>query len=278
MDRRQLLLGMTALGLATCFDFNDLLSAQTGEDIGWLGGTSGSRVSDRAIGIGAVVADIDGSWRFNSYGNASSIKTIYNDRDHPTEMQAYDADGRLISRLVRTYDANGRITDVKTIIEDPTSIFPRTERAQMLAESDPPSEEMRAQMKKVFSALLGELGKSYTYDSQGRITEAVLREGLLIGKVTRTYTYNDHGDTVEEQTTFTKSCSSLPVGVTFHPDENGNLVPDKAPSEWSPQPDLPEPSTVHYTYQYDSYGNCTEKTQTHSEGPSFTTRRELTYY
>ena len=231
-----------------------------------------------AIGIGAVFADIDGSWRFNSYGKASSIKTIYNDRDHPTEMQAYDADGRIITRLVRTYDEKGRISDLKTIIEDPASIFPANERAQMLADSGLPPDEVRAQMKKALSAFIGESGKSYTYDSQGRIKEAVLSEGLLRGKVTRAYTYNDHGDIAEERTTFSKDPSSLPVGVSFHPDENGNLVTDKPRSEWPPQPDLPKPSAVHYAYQYDSYGNWTEKTTTHSEGPSFTTRRELTYY
>jgi len=228
-----------------------------------------------AVGLGAVFADVEGG--SDSTGNASSIKTTYNDHDQPTETQAYDADGHLLSRLVRTYDGKGRISDLKAIIEDPTSLFPAKEQAQMMAQSGLPPDEIRAHLKKVFSALMGESRKPYAYDSQGRITEVILHQGLFGGKVARKYTYNDHGDIAEECTTFTKSSSSLPVGVTFRADESGNLFPVTPPSEWPPQPDLPEPSKVHYTYQYDSYGNWTDKTY-RGEGSNFTTHRELTYY
>ena len=231
-----------------------------------------------AMGMDLVFADIDGSLRFDFPGGASTIKTIYNERDQPTEVQAYGADGRLLNRLVRTYDATGRITDVRTIIEDPTSMFPAEARAQMLAESGLPPDEVRAELKKVLSAFIGDSGKSYTYDSQGRIKEAIVREGVLQGKVNRTYTYNDNGEIAEERTTFSKDPSSLPLGVSFHPDEYGHLVPDKPPSEWPPQPDLPKPSAVHYEYQYDRYGNWTERTIARGEEFTSTTHRELTYY
>jgi hypothetical protein len=166
---------------------------------------------------------------------------------------------------------------VKTIVEDPMSVFPAKAQAQMITDSGLPPDEIRAQLKNVFSAL-GESKKSYTYNSQGRITEAVLSYGVFPGNVSRTYTYNDHGDVAVERTTFAKSSSGLPTGVTFHSDDNGNLIPDKPPSEWPPQPDLPEPSEVHYTYQYDSYGNWTDKTVTYGEESTFKTQRELTYY
>jgi YD repeat-containing protein len=233
-----------------------------------------------AVGLEAVFADVEGDSGFgpDSADNASSIKTTYNDRDQPRETQAYDSDGRLLSRLVRTYDEKGRISDVKTIIEDPTALFPAKAQAELIAQSGLPPDEMRAQLKKVFSALVGERRKSYTYDSQGRKKEVILHQGLFAPKVSRTYTYNDHGDVAEERTTFTKGSSSLPTGVTFQSDENGNLFPNKPPSEWPPQPDLPEPSKVHYTYQYDSYGNWTDKTVTRGEWSTFTTQRELTYY
>jgi YD repeat-containing protein len=231
-----------------------------------------------AVGLDLVFADVEGDSGFGpeSAGNASSIKTTYNPRDQPEETQAYDADGRLLSRLVRTYDGKGRITDVKTIVEDPTSLFPAKAQADMIKESGVSPDEMRAQLKKVFGSL-GESRKAYTYDSQGRITQAVLNYGVFPGNVSRTYTYNDNGDVAEEHTTFTKNSSGLPAGVTFQADENGNLIPDKPPSEWPPQPDLPGPSEVHYTYQYDSYDNWTGRTITR-EGSTFTTRRELTYY
>ena len=231
-----------------------------------------------AVGLEVAFADVQGDSGFGPENlvNASSIKTTYNDRDQPGETQAYDSDGRLLSRLVRTYDEKGRITDVKTIVEDPTSMFPAKAQADMIKESGVSLEEMRAQLKKVLGSL-GESKKSYTYDSQGRITEAVLNYGGFSGNVSRMYTYNDHGDVAEERTTFAKSSSGLPIGVTFQADENGNLIPDKPPSEWPPQPDLPAPSDVHYTYQYDDYGNWTDRTMTR-EGATFTTQRELTYY
>jgi len=165
---------------------------------------------------------------------------------------------------------------VKTIVEDPTSMFPAKAQADMLKESGVSLDEMRDQLKKVLGSL-GESKKSYTYDSQGRITEAVLNYGAFPGNVSRMYAYNDHGDVAEERTTFTKSSSGFPVGVTFQADENGNLIPDKPPAEWPPQPDLPAPSEVHYAYQYDSYGNWTDRTMTR-EGATFRTQRELTYY
>ena len=117
-------------------------------------------------------------------------------------------------------------------------MFPAKAQADLIKESGVSPDEMRAQLKKVLGSL-GESKKSYTYDSQGRITEAVLNYGAFSSNVSRMYTYNDHGDVAEERTTFTKSSSGLPAGVTFHSDENGNLLPDKPPSEWPPQPDLP---------------------------------------
>jgi len=118
-------------------------------------------------------------------------------------------------------------------------------------------------------------GKSYTYDSQGRCAEIILHRGAL-GEISRTYSYNDHGDVVGELTTFTRS--QLPFGVPLRLDDTGNLVPEKPQSEWPPQPKLPRLQVVHHTYQYDSYGNWTEHTVTHSQRWKYTRGRELTYY
>jgi hypothetical protein len=42
--------------------------------------------------------------------------------------------------------------------------------------------------------------------------------------------------------------------------------------------DLPSDSDIRYGYQYDNYGNWTEKIETRDDGSSFTTRRTITYY
>ena len=39
-----------------------------------------------------------------------SVTTLYDQNDRPTEQQTLDAQGQLIGRLVRTYDANGQIS------------------------------------------------------------------------------------------------------------------------------------------------------------------------
>ena len=228
-----------------------------------------------ATGIDLVFADPEGiEFGLNGAKNASRIKTIYNEHDRPTETQAYDADGLVLSRIVRTYDEKQRITDLRVVIEDPTSLFSAKQIAEMAAQSGAPLDEIKAQMKKAFSAMMGDSGRSFTYDSQGRRTKIVLHQGFA--DISRTYNYNDHGDVVEERTIFTQN-PKVPVGVVFQSDESGNLVPEKPSSEWPPQPEMPE-SVVHYKYQYDNFGNWTEQTQTRSEGWEHTRRRELTYY
>jgi YD repeat-containing protein len=231
-----------------------------------------------AVGIDLMFADVEGNSEFglDRTRDASRIKTIYDEHDRPIETQAFDADGRLLSRTTRTYDEQHRITDVRVIIDDPTSLFSAKQRDEMVAQSNVPLDELEAQLKKAFGTMMGQRGKSYTYDSQGRRTKIILYQGAL-GQVSRTYSYNDHGDVVEERTIFTQD-SRIPVGVPFQVDETGNLVPEKPPSEWPPQPKLWEPSVVHYTYQYDHFSNWTEQTVIRSEGSGYTRHRELTYY
>ena len=228
-----------------------------------------------ATGIDFVFADPEGiEFGLDTPKNASRIKTIYDDHNQPTETQAYDADGLLLSRIVRTYDEKQRITNLRVVNEDPMSLLSAKQMAEMAAQSGVSLDEIKAQMKKAFSAMMGDSGRSFTYDSQGRRSKIVLHQGFA--DISRTYNHNDQGDVVEEQTIFTQN-PKVPVGVVFQPVENGNLVSKKPPSEWPPQPDWPE-SVVQYTYQYDSYGNWIEQTQTRSEGWEHTSRRELTYY
>src|SRR5271169_3944719 len=48
-----------------------------------------------------------------------NIQTIYNDQDLPTEAQLRDAQGRIATRIVRSYDLNGRIIEENQIQENP---------------------------------------------------------------------------------------------------------------------------------------------------------------
>ena len=52
------------------------------------------------------------------------LKRSTNEHDQPTETPALDADGLLLSRILRIYDEMGRIRDIRTINDDdPTSQF-----------------------------------------------------------------------------------------------------------------------------------------------------------
>ena len=235
-----------------------------------------------AIGMDVAFADTDGSLLqgYNFGGNANSFKTTYNERDQPTETKAYDADGRLLGRLIRTFDDKGRINGTKEVIEDSLSRFPAKQLDEMIgqaaAQSGVTREEVRSQLSQQFAVMQSGSGKTYTYDSEGGIAKITFNTGMF-GTTTRTYAYNDHGDVILEHTV-TVMDASIPVGVPFHVDENGKAIPDKASSESHPATGLEAPRDTYYSYEYDAQGNWTEKTETFSEGSSFTTRREITYY
>ena len=227
-----------------------------------------------ATGIDVVFADVEGTLDlgFNGSGNANRIKTIYDENNHPTETQAFSG-GHLLSRIVRTFDDQHRVTDVRVIVEDPSSMFQGM--AGKLMKLGGFLLEGMDQLKRAISPMM-ESGRSHTYDSQGRRTKTVLRQGAM-GETSRTYSYNDYGDVIEERTTFMNN-RTLPIGVPFHLDETGNAVTDQPPSEWPTQSPLPESSVVRYDYEYDSNGNWTEKRVTYSEQSRRTERREVTYH
>jgi YD repeat-containing protein len=230
-----------------------------------------------AIGMDLVFADIDGSLTLESRfaGNAASYKTIYDHRNQPTETQVYDRQGHVLGRLARSFDDKGRLTGLKAIIDDSLSLFPSEILDHVPPQSGVSLEEIRGQLAKQLSTLLGESGKSYSYNPEGRIDKATISDGM-IGTFTRTYAYNEHGDIVEEDTVLARN-AGMPIGVPFKLDDSGRMTPEKPPSEWPPEPDLGLPSKTHYSYKYDKEGNWIEKTTSRFQ-QSFTTHRKLTYY
>ena len=205
-----------------------------------------------------------------------NISTIYNDNDQPTEAQLRDDEGRIVSRVVRSYDAHGRIIEEKQIQENPAWLFadrlPAEERAQI---NDKQLEAMNPAMK---SLLNGRNGISYAYDAQGLVTE--MRErNFAVDKVTTT-SYTEHGDKSGERETITEN-PAVPVGMSYSVDENGTLIPDKRAAEPTESPERSSENEVRYAYQYDSYGNWTQQTVNHDSSPdkpSYVRHRKLTYY
>lgn len=206
-----------------------------------------------------------------------NVTTIYGENDKPTEAQVHDAEGRIVSRLVRTYDANGRIMEENQIQENPALLMvDRFSAEQRVELDDKQLEAMNKAMKSMLSGRSG-TGKTYTYDPQGRVKE-VRDRNFALDTVTTT-SYNEHGDKSEERMALTDN-TAFPVGVAYSMDENGTLIPEKV----SNTPSVPEPpklDIIEYRYEYDQYGNWTEQTVVHrSESNEYSTvrHRTLTYY
>jgi len=206
------------------------------------------------------------------------ITTIYDGNDQPTEAQIRDAEDHLVTRIVRTYDTNGRLVEEEPIQENPALLF--ADRFGAEGRPQPTAAQVEAMNTAMKSLLRGRsgTGTSYIYDEQGRITK-IHDRNFVFDKVT-IITYNEHGDKSEERTTIAGN-STVPVGVAFSVDENGTLVPDKRVTEPKGSPDLTSENEVRYAYQYDSYGNWTQQTaneRARPNEPSIVRHRTIAYY
>jgi YD repeat-containing protein len=208
-----------------------------------------------------------------------NIITIYNDKDLPTEAQLRDSQGRIVTRIVRTYDLNGRISEENQIQENPALMFVATSGIE--GQPQPTAAQLEA-MNKAMKQMMGGrngTGTSYAYDDQGRITE-IHERNFAFDKVTKT-SYNEHGDKSAQVETMANN-STAPAGVAFSMREDGTIVqsdPAAKPTEFPVE--MFDGHKVQYAYQYDSYGNWTQQTVNHSykQGEaSSICHRTLTYY
>jgi hypothetical protein len=193
-------------------------------------------------GIGAIQWE-NGDLQF-APPSGGTVTTIYDEHDRPVEGQVNDASGRLMMRIVRTYDQQGRIQDDKLIPEDMEGNVPQELGGQL---NDAQKKALAKFMGNAFAT--GESG--YRYDSQGRVVEKHRTGGVFGDELTK-ITYNDHGDVSEEASV---RIETPDWGTEFGMDEVGNMVPVSESKK-------PEPSQTEtrYTYEYDAQGNWTKKT------------------
>jgi YD repeat-containing protein len=192
------------------------------------------------------------------------VKLSYNEQDQPVEWQVSDANGNLTNRLSRTYDENGRLTELRYTIENFLFSLPADAQQQFLAEPGAVERITRG-----FTELLGEqrnfMRMTYTYDSDGRLIEQHRYIGHSMKETTK-IVYNDHSDKLEERQ-FTTG--------------NPNPPRDSQSGEASQGPPFPpQESQVHYSYKYDTFGNWTEQAISSSTSPNdaTVTRRTIIYY
>jgi len=143
-----------------------------------------------------------------------SVTTVFDERDLPIELQILNSDGRVVRRFVRSYDANGRITEESQIEDHPELA------SEMVSEFN---DKQLETWKSLFRGRNG-TGRSFTYDPQGRVTEVRDRNWGL--DTVTTTSYNEHGDVREERTTTSSNLAFPIMGGSFSIGEDGTLIPD----------------------------------------------------
>jgi YD repeat-containing protein len=198
-----------------------------------------------------------------------SVKTSFNGRDQPVEAQVYGPNGDLLKRLTRTYDSKGRVEESSLVIDKPDSILSPGAVKRIAAEPGG-AEELEKELARFLGDQRVLVRSSYVYDDQGRVTEKRIRFGPSGETITR-FIYNDQGDEVEEITTNFREMRPNEA-------EGGKLSSD------TPDSSSPVESRTHFSYQYDSFGNWTEKIasslSTANEPPRIWTieHRTIAYY
>ena len=218
-----------------------------------------SRPEDYRSGV--VVAGDSPFWAADRAPNmpgGGSATTSYDEQDRPIEVVVRDSESEVFSRTVRIYDAEGRVSEEKSIIENLEMMIPAESRAQMLKQSGATREELREHLAKALHGRMGRHSVAFSYDPHGRKTQT--RRQAMGHDALVEITYNEHGDPAVEITRSTRF--------------EGDIERPRMISEYS---------EARHSYQYDSYGNWTEQETSFrnaSDGefmPSTSVRRTLSY-
>jgi YD repeat-containing protein len=192
-------------------------------------------------------------------------KILFNEQNQPVEWQVSDANGNLVNRLIRTYDENGRLAELRYTMENVLLTFPVETQEELLADDPAAAEELSRQ----FTQLLGEQRNltrtTYRYDADGRLIEKHNHMGPSVEIISKT-AYNEHFDKSEELTV------TIGDSITLADQQSGE------PSSSTPPPS--QKSVTRYSYKYDNFGNWTEQRTASASSANDATviRRTLIYY
>jgi YD repeat-containing protein len=194
--------------------------------------------------------------------DGGTTTTIYDEHDRPTEVQVRDTNGELVNRALRTYDAQGHVTEEKQIYDNVVTMFPPGVRQKLMDDSglssDQLQQELHAQLTRLMKGQAGPYSVRYSYDSGGRLIHTTRRIFNHEDEVDAAY--NEHGDTESEITRSTRPEATTAPG------------PRSSYSE------------TRYSYQYDQHENWTEKAVSYRSSAdaafqsSTVVKRSLTYY
>jgi hypothetical protein len=224
-----------------------------------------SRASDYRPNMATGGSPFEGADMAPNLPDGGTTTTIYDEHDRPTEVQVRDTNGELVNRALRTYDAQGHVSEERQIYDNLVTMFPPETRQKLLDDSgfsaDQLRQELHAQFTKLMKGQAGPYSVSYRYDSGGRLIHTGRR--IFNHEDEIDTTYNEHGDTESEITRSTR------------PDAENEATAPGPPSSYS---------ETRYSYQYDQHGNWTEKTVSYRSSSdaafqsSTVINRSLTYY
>jgi len=224
-----------------------------------------SRASDYRPNMATGGSPFEAADRAPNLPDGGTTTTIYDEHDRPTEVQVRDTNGELVTRALRTYDAQGQVSEEKQVYDNLVTMFPPETRQKLLDDSglsaDQLRQELHAQLTQLMKGQAGPYSVSYRYDSEGRLIHTARR--IFNHEDEIDSTYNEHGDAESEITRSTR------------PEAENELTAPGPPSSYS---------ETRYSYQYDQHGNWTEKTHSYrSESDaafqsSTVIKRSLTYY
>ena len=199
-----------------------------------------SRASDYRPRIASGLSPFEAAEMAPNLPDGGTTTTLYDEHDRPTEVQVRDTNDELVIRALRTYDAQGHVSEEKQTYDNLVTMFPQEVRQKLLDDSglsaDQLRQELDGQLTKLMKGQAGPYSVSYCYDSEGRLIHTDRRIFNLEDEIDTTY--NEHGDTESEITRSTR------------PEAENIDAASRTRSSYS---------ETRYSYQYDQHGNWTEK-------------------
>jgi len=191
---------------------------------------------------------------------ATTSTTIYDEHERPSEVTFHDANRALVSRVVFSRDQDGRLLSERMEFAGPGGLFGSAFDARV---TDHERASMMALLETVFDNQTFSRA-TYAYDEKGRRIETVRRMGKL-SEERVTVRYDDLDNPVEEVRSDAHREMRMDDGVVKS-EERPSLV-----------------QHVRFEYQYDAYGNWTERIVWQrmepdiDERPSNVERRTIAY-
>jgi YD repeat-containing protein len=128
-----------------------------------------SRASDYRPNVATGGSPFEAADMAPNLPDGGTTTTIYDGHDRPTEVQVRDTNGELANRALRTYDAQGHVSDEKQIYDNLATMFPPETRQKLLDDSglsaDQLRQELHAQLTTLMKGQAEPYSVSYRYDS-----------------------------------------------------------------------------------------------------------------